>query len=449
MAVRFNSRILYTLFSAVVIIGGTFAAIQYAKGNYRITRQGFVAESGLLSANSFPPGAEVLIDGQLTTATDDTIYLPPGGYNIEINKDGYWPWKKAVRLESQLVVQTNAQLFPIAPSLTPLTFTGVRNVFPSPDGQKIIYYTSSASAQTRNGLYMLELSNNPLSLQRGPRHLAENNDSFNLAEAKIIWAPDSGQVMLVDQDKNYLLDIDGKNNLASLPDISFRKNQILSEWEEEMYLRERQFLAEFPDEVIAMATASAKNVYFSPDKNRLLYTYTGQNSLTLPEGLTPPVPAANTEAEERTLVAGNTYVYDREEDKNFNVGTPPIRASQVDKLLLATDLFQRRRMSLESSPSAFTRLQASTSAQTVQTFSTYHTSLYANTFQWFPDSNHLLYTDQNRIQIKGYDTTNDTTVYSGPYVDNFVYPWPDGSKLLILTSFSPETPPNLYAIELK
>ena len=216
-----------------------------------------------------------------------------------------------------------------------------------------------------------------------------------------------------------------------------------------MYIRERQFLREFPLEVITIATQSAKNVYFSPDKNRLLYTYTGTQPVTLPLGLTPPVPAANTEPEERTLKPGNTYIYDLEEDKNFNVGQPPTVATNVDKLLLATDLSDRRAKTLEGSPSAFTRLQATASAQTARIFNTYHTSLYANTFQWFPDSNHLLYTDQNRIQITGYDRTNDTTVYSGPYVNNFVYPWPDGSKLLILTSFSPETPPNLYAIELK
>ncbi len=47
-----------------------------------------------------------------------------------------------------------------------------------------------------------------------------------------------------------------------------------------------------------------------------------------------------------------------------------------------------------------------------------------------------------------YDGQNRTTLYSGPFVNRFLYPWPDGSRLLIQTSFSPETPANLYAIEL-
>ena len=48
-----------------------------------------------------------------------------------------------------------------------------------------------------------------------------------------------------------------------------------------------------------------------------------------------------------------------------------------------------------------------------------------------------------------YDTTNQTTLYSGPFTDEFVYPWPNGDRMVILTSFSPDTPQNLYALELK
>jgi hypothetical protein len=440
-------RLLYTFLSLAIILSGTFVAIQYAKGNFRLTRQGFVPETGLLSANSFPPGAEVVIDGRLVTATDDTIYLQPGQYTVEVLKDGYWPWKKNLSVERELVTQTNAQLFPVAPSLNPFTFAGVQNVTPSPDGQKLIYYTASASAQNKNGLYLIELTDSPLSLQRGPRHLAEDVPSLNLAEADIIWSPDSNEAMLLADEKEVLLDLDTKNNLLTLPDISFSRPQILSQWEEEMYIRERQFLSRFPEEIVQIATQSAKNVYISPDKKRLLYT--AVNSVAIPEDIAPPVPSTNSQPQERELQPGSIYVYDREEDTNFKVGEEATASATPTKQLLATDLYNRQALSLESSPSAFRRLQASTSAQTANTFNVYHTPLFTNTFQWYPDSRHLIYTLHNRIQIMEYDGANDTTVYSGPYSDEFVYPWPDGSKLLILTSFSPEVPNNLYGIELK
>lgn len=494
MPVRFNRRVLYSLASLLIIVGGTLAAIQYAKGNIRISRQGVANGTGLLSANSFPTGAEVLINGELRTATDDTLYLDPGDYQVQIRKDGYSPWNKNLSVQRELVTQTNAQLFPIAPSLTPLTFTGVERIHPSPDGQKIIYYTSSTSSPNRNGLYLLELTNSPLSLQRGPRQITDNPSNFNLVEAEIIWSPDSSEVMLISSERKFMLNLDRKNELSNVPEISARSKQILTQWENEMYLRERQYLREFPPEIIQMATTSAKNVYFSPDKKKLLYTATASG--VLKEGLTPPLPATNNQPQDRKLVSGGIYVYDREEDKNFKVGdeatitagkrdqtqsnpllttllpspSPAVSAKPtkspapkltreqalaatnsavLSKHLLATDLFNSRAKTLDSSPSAFMTLQASESAKTASLFNIYHTPLYSDTFQWFPDSNRLMYISKNRIQIKEYDGTNDVIVYAGPYAGTFVYPWPDGSKLLVLTSFSSETPNNLYGIELK
>jgi len=448
MPFQVNRRLLYTLASGLVIFLGTFLAIQYASGAYRFTESGVSPVTGLLSANSFPNGAEVYIDDRLVSATDDTIYLKPGSYQIEIRKDGFWPWRKTVDVEGELVTQTNAQLFPIAPSLVPLTFTGVENVTPSPDGQKILYYTASASAQTKNGLYVLELVDNLLSLQRGPKQIAQNVPGIDLSQAQFIWSPDSTEVMVLAPEKELLVSASENNNLNRLPDISFQKSIIFSEWEEEMYVRERQFLGRFPEEVIEVATESAKNVYISPDKKRLLYTYVDDVPVVLPPNLVPPVPAPNNQPESRRLQTDQLYVYDREEDRNFSAGSVS-EQMEIVKDLLAVDLYNRNPLSLESSPSAFRRLQATTAAQLKQNFDGYHTPLTLNSIQWFPDSKHLLYVDDQTVKIKSYDGTNDTTVYSGPFADNFVYPWPDGSKLLILTTFNPNTSLNLYAIEMK
>lgn len=442
-------RLVYTILSAIFIVVGTTLAIQYAKGNYRLTKNGYVAEAGLLSANSFPPGAEIYVNNKLVSATDDTLYLEPGKYEVKIVKEGYSPWTKSLTISKELVTQTNAVLFPQFPSLTPLTFTGVENVSPSPDGQKLVYYTASASANLKNGLYSLELTNNLLSLQKGSKQITENEGTIQLTTANYIWSPDSAEIYLLSGSRRFLLDTDKKSNLASMADVGFQEKTILSKWQEEMYIRERQFLEKFPEEMIAIATQSAKNAYLSPDKERLLYTATA--SVTIPQDIAPPVPSTNTQPETRQLEPGNIYIYDRIEDKNFlisnesQIETP----STTEKQLLATDLFNKDPLELESSPSAFQTLQATTSAQTVDNFSTYHTPLYVKTYQWFPDSKHLIYTTENEIHIMEYDGKNDTIVYSGFLADDFVYPWPDGSKLIILTSFSPNAPLNLYAIDLK
>lgn len=452
---KINTRVLYTFLTAIFIGVGAYFAIQYAQGNYRLTNQGYVAESGLLSANSFPTGAQVLINDKLATATDDTLYLEPGTYEVKIIKDGYSPWKKTLQIEKELVRQTNALLFPSAPSLTPLTFTGVNNISPSPDGQKLVYYTASASSKVKNGLYVIELFNNINPLQKGSRQLAQDEANYDLAHAKFIWSPDSSEIMIIDENHEVIIDTDKKTDLSSLTDIRLKRKQILSQWEQEMYLKEREFLGKFPPEIIAIATTSAKNVYISPDKKRLLYTATAE--VTIPDTIVPPIPSTNTQPEQRQLKVNEIYIYDKEEDKNFLVGNKDLfttnlennNQTSISKLLLATDLSNDKPNSIESSPSAFLNLQANTSSQTADNFNRYYTSLFADTFQWFPNSRHILSTANNQIKIAEYDNTNLTTLYSGPFSQDFIYPWPDGSKLVILTSFSPDSPLNLYAIELK
>jgi hypothetical protein len=430
-----------------VIVAGTYLAIRYAQGDFRITNQGILPESGLLAANSFPNGAQVYVDDKLVTATDDTIYLEPGEYQVKITKDGYSPWQKTMTIKEELVTQTNATLFPSAPSITPLTFTGAENLLPSPDGRKIVYYTASASSKIKNGLYLLELGDNFNPFQKSSRQITIDEPGINLDTANFIWSPDSSELMVLTDQKQVLISVNEKKRLSSLPDITFRRKQILSQWEEEMYLRERQYLDEFPEEMLAIATQSAKNVYISPDKKRLLYTAT--SSANLPEDIVPPIPSTNTQPEERRLEPGNIYIYDREEDKNFRIAQEKGSAELGPKSLLADDLFRNKPLTYESSPSAFTKLQATSSAKTSYKFNSYHSSLFINTLQWFADSKHVMFIKDSNIQIMEYDGANNTTLYSGPFANKFIYPWPDGSRIIILTSFSPNSPKNLYAIELK
>ncbi len=441
------AKLLFSLFSLSFIVFGSYFAIQYARGNYRITPGEILPESGLLSANSFPTGAQVYIDDELATATNDTIYLKPGSYQIKISKGGYSPWKKTVEINKELVTETDARLFPAAPTLTPLTFTGVENILPSPDGRKIVYYTASASAEAKNGLYVLELSDSFAPFQKTSRQIAEDVPLYNLDQAQFIWSPDSSKLMILADLKQLLIDVNQKNNLLSLPDISFRRNQILSEWEQEIYIRERQYLAEFPEEIVQVATQAAKNVYMAPNKQKLLYTATA--SATIPENLVTTPPSTSTQPEARTLKPDKIYVYDRKEDKNFEIPVEVEDRTDIVKPLLADDLYSKQPRTLAATPSAFTRLQGSTIQEAALNFRAYHNSLIINTLQWLPNSKHLIYVKDEQIQVIEYDGTNNITLYSGPFADQFIYPWPDDSRIVINTSFSPDSPKNLYSIELK
>lgn len=466
----FTNRLFITICSASIILAGTYVAIQFAKG-YRPTKNGNITATGLLSANSFPNGAQMYVNGKLATATDTTLNLDPGSYTIEIKKDGYTPWRKQLVITKELVTQTNAFLFPTAPSLTPITYTGASNIAPSPDGQKIVFYTASASSQVKNGLYVVELSDSVFSLQKGARQISQETKGFDLSKAKLLWSPDASQILISYDGRNVIVDPTKINLLNELPDVSYKLPQIFSEWEEDLYKRERARLAKFPEEIQRIATQSAQNVYFSPDDERVLYTAT--QSAFLPDAIIPEVPAASTQPQERTLVPGGIYVYDRKEDRNFRIGTehrpqppipmqkntkkkplvklPEISASFQGKISLASDLYTSRAKTLTTSPQTFKKLQANTFLETIENFHEYYSGVYTHGLQWLPDSKHLLGIRDDITFVKEYDGANETVLYSGSLSEQFVYPWPNGSKLIVLTRISQtsDNPTNLYAITLK
>lgn len=429
-----NKKLLITISIALFLLVATFVAINFARGYRFDFKKKKVAETGLLVANSFPTGAQVFINDKLTTATNDTLNLPPGDYWVKIVKDGYIPWEKALKLKKELVTQTNARLFPAAPDLKGLTSAGALNLTPSPDGEKIAFVVASASAAPKNGLWVLDLTPRPLSFSRGPRQIARNIPSFQFTQTKFIWSPNSKQVLAWSDKNSFLLDVDRFNDLSTQLDVTARLPLILFDWEEQLALKRKEEMKKLPEFMEEIVTQSAKNIYFSPDEERLLYTATA--SATLPEGLVPPLPASNTQPQTRMIEPNKIYVYDIKEDKNFYITeAKPTSTPGVDKETLGVESDDKK-VEIEK------RLEA---------IQNQYSPLAVQPIQWFPSSRHLILVENEKIIILEYDGTNRATVYAGPFENSFAYPWPDGSKLLILTNLNPDSPlpPNLYAIDLK
>lgn len=458
-----NTRLIIFLATLAFVLLGTYLVIRYAQG-YRPRRSGIIEGTGLLSATSFPEGAEVYINGQLTTATDNTLNLTPGEYFIEIKMDGYHTWSKNLSIEEELVTSTNATLFPTVPTFSPLTFTGAINPTPDPDGSQLAFTVASASAATKNGLYVLELPSTPLNLNRSPRQITRNTGVYDFATASYVWSPDGSQILVeFNQNSHLLLDSTKFNDAASFVDVTVRLPQIFKEWEEELARIERAKLLDLPDFMMGVATESATNIYVSPDKEKMLYQAT--SDLTIPVELIPPLPSANTQPETRNLTKGNFYVYDIEEDKNFLVletsvldATPSSDLTKdtaeipliPEKILLIDDIAEPLPAELASSASAFRKLSSGYTADyTIELFNAQYSPIHVTDIQWFPDSYHLVVTTDTGIDIMEYDRTNRVTIYSGPFDRSFVYPWPNGSSLITLIQFSPDTPSNLYSIKLK
>lgn len=75
----------------------------------------------------------------------------------------------------------------------------------------------------------------------------------------------------------------------------------------------------------------------------------------------------------------------------------------------------------------------------------------AKALLWLPDSRHIIVVEDSTISIIDFDGTNKAVIYAGKFEDSFVFPWPDSSRLVFISSFPTPTAsePNLYGINLK
>jgi len=395
--IRKRSIIFLSIF--LMVIAGAFLVIKLAQGYRPDLSTKSLRPSGILVATSVPDGAQVYLDGRLASATNTTINLSPGEYEVEIKKEGYTPWQKTLTIKKELVTKTEAYLFPTFPNLQSLTFTGAQNPILSPDGQKVVFAVAGNSVD-KNGLWVLDLGDRPLGLPRDPRKIvASAPRGRNFSQAELTWSPDSKQILaklkIKTGEENILLEANQLNSPTLLIDITDRLEIIQAGWEKDAQLKLEAKLAELPPELLEILPEATKEIKFSVDETKILYTATA--SAQIPEELIPPLPSTNTQPENRKIEPGKIYVFDLKEDKNF--------------YLMDED---------ESKKIA-----------------------------WFPTSKHLFLVQEGKITILEYDNTNWIDVYAGPFEETYAYPFPAGNRILILTSLSADTPRNLYAISLR
>ena len=376
----------------LIVVGtlGTFTVF-YARG-YRFNWQQFkFSPNGLFVAKSEPTGAQIFINGDLKTATDATVSLSPGTYDVTVRKDGYIAWEKRLQIEKEVVTVATINLFRIAPSLTAVTFDGALSPAASEDYSKIAFAVPSKSpGDTKAGLWIVDTADLPLGFTRDPRRITDGDLSASTWE----FSPDGRQILLTTASGVYLLDAGTFTPQNQRVNISSRKETTLASWGQERQTKLSAQIRNLPEQVADVLERKASRVLFSPDDTKILYTASG--SATLGENLIKPLPGSSTQRQERTIEEGKTYVYDTKEDRNFLV---------VDT---------------------------------------------GATLRWFPTSRHLVYPEEGKVTIMEYDGTNRQAVYTGSYTQPDAFPYVNTSKLLILTNLGAGiSPSNLYSLSLK
>lgn len=386
------------IFTTLVLV--TIGVVLYGKG-YRFGFEPGKIElkgTGLLVVKSLPDGAQVFVDGKLKTATDNTINLAPGEYNVKIFKEGYFPWEKRIKIETETVSKAEALLVPTAPKLESITDLGASRPVIDPTITKIAFNVTGQNT-ARNGVYVFDMKSNPLlTLQSSSAQVID--DAFDLfSDSAVSWSPDGRDLIATisadrTEPSSYLLDTDRAN--APPNNVTSSIDTVSASWEKLKNNKDKAALDSMPRPVRNMARENFNIMAFSPDQNKILYT--ASRSASLPTVIKPRLVGVNSTPETRTIEEGGVYVYDIKEDRNYKLSSGDFQGA----------------------------------------------------YSWFTDSKHFIFVRDREVHLMDFDGLNDTVVYAGPFIEDYIFPWPDATRIVILTSLgNSKIPPNLYTISLK
>lgn len=382
-------RLIILAFTIIIVGFGAYFASFYARGFRFDKKTWHFTPSGILVVKSEPKDAQVYLNREFKNNTDLSVSLPPGNYDVEVKKEGYTNWYKRLTIEKETVTQAEVTLFKSAPSLSPLTLSGVAAPVISADLTKIAYID-------KTGLWVIDIYDLPLGFTKEPKKVTDGN----LSESNYEFSPNASEILLTTPTGSFLLPTGEFTPQAQRVNIISQKDKILAEWQELTRKQLQEKINSLPAEVADILSRKISFVLFSPNNEKVLYTASA--SATLAENLIKPLPGASTQKQARNIKEGKTYVYDIKEDLNFLIEES---SSTLYWLPTSRNLL---------------KVEEGLSAQT------------------------------GKISVMDYDGTNRIEVFSGSFQFPYAFPYINASKLLILTNLGGDTSPlNLYSLSIK
>jgi len=424
-------KVVFFLFFLIIIL----AVIAYARGYRPDLSSGTLTPTGIIATSSSPRASKVYVNGDLKGVTDLNLTLPPGMYNVEVQRDGYHTWSKEIKLKGELVAVVDPVLFPINPSLTPLTNLGVIKAVAVDDTEKVLLFTETGDP-LKDGVYLFESNRRPLSFLPPLTPIILKKDipvssEYSFSDSVVYFSPDYKQMViqikpaLQTEPFSYLFSVDGENQTPL--DTTQSIDNLLAAWDKERTQQNLKILSTFPKEMVKVASDSMQVISFSPDKKKILYKT--ERNIALPQ-FKKPVISSNQSPETRELKKGELYVYDKEEDRNYKI---PYNIQYQGSILKKNTPTPARNISLIPSPTPL-------AAELTE----------IPPINWYYDSKHLIMSEKKIISAMDYDGTNRKTVYSGPFEEKFLVNTADG-KIIVLSNLNPENNPypDLYLVGIR
>lgn len=385
-----GKRFLFTIGTLAFITIAATVAVFMAKGYSFSPNQGGLVGSGIISVASVPDGASVYIDGHLTTATNTNISgLSPKKYGLKIVKEGFIPWEKEVEVKEGVVSEIKATLFPALPTIYPLTFNGVFNPLLSPDGQKLAFAVPLVSESPTR--------------QKG---------------GVWVWTMTSQPIAFARGAEPHQI-------VISSSDLDFSKGSFKFS----------------PDSTQLLITLGTKG---TPSERNYILPVDRQTGLGDLRDVTPTV--ANTLKE---------WATDQKSKDDLRIlAIKNLATKQIASVSAQLTYPSNQQLKWSPDETKFVILESSGSKK-AKVYDLVMDKSYdlpeAKGHFWLPDSKHIVLIKEDGVAISEFDGTNVATIYAGKFENGFVFPWPDSSRLVILTSFNTPTAsmPNLFGINLK
>lgn len=405
-----SKRFLITITTLLVIAVVAGAAVFFARGYRLSTSEKRIVGTGIINISSEPDAASVFVDGHLTTATNATISsLTPKTYSVKVQKEGFIPWEKSVAVREGLVTGLKVTLFPAIPSVYPLTVNSIANPTLSPDGSKLAFVIPSrpvgGGVNKKAGVWVWTMvKNQPISFIRSSEpHQIGINTITDFSKATLKFSPDSKQVLATVDNNNFLLNSDGLNNDPR--DITAILSATLNSWEDDTKTRDAIRIGTIKN--ISLKKIASDSARLDSAKRARLASDPTLSRFAKGDGSERAF--LRWSPDETKFMVRKADITDRQNDL-----TPDVKVY---------DLEDGKEYSLPG----------------------------ARAFVWLPDSRHIILVDENTISLVDFDGTNKAVIYAGKFEDSFVFPWPDSSRLVMVSSFPTPTAsePNLYGINLR
>jgi WD40 repeat protein len=268
---KFNRTLVQTIITLILLFGITTLIFLYTSG-YRFEKGKEnpvdLTKTGMISAKSIPEGASVYLDGELLTATNDTISgIEPGSHNLRIVKKGFEQWNKHIEVFEELVTDITAVLVSQSPVIEPLTNTGASNPSISPSLNNLTYFSKDEESP---GVWVIPINQTGLNLFRATPYVVLEDTKVNrYSDGKsILWSPDEDQLLVETNDGIYYI-VNLETNTAQ---TASNYEVIIENWENKLRTKRELFVSklDIPEHIMSLATTS--DVLWSPDEKKFLYT---------------------------------------------------------------------------------------------------------------------------------------------------------------------------------